>query len=50
MGYALLLATRLMLDSVFTPAVRSYWERLHGRPAFLAAKAVQNEEPYWASA
>ncbi len=40
-GYALLLARQLKLDASFTPAVRSYWDRLSARPGFLAAKAAQ---------
>lgn len=40
-GYALLLARQLKLDAKFSPAIRAYWERLSGRPAFLAARKAQ---------
>jgi glutathione S-transferase len=40
-GYALLLAAQLDLDTEFTPAVATYWARLQGRPGFQAAKASQ---------
>lgn len=44
-GYALLLARSLKLDAKFSPAIQAYWERLSGRPAFLAAKAAQKALP-----
>ncbi len=40
-GYALLLATHLNLDSRFTPALQAYWLRLQLRPAYQRALAVQ---------
>jgi glutathione S-transferase len=40
-GYALLLAAQLGLDSEFTPAIAAYWARLQARPGFQAAKASQ---------
>ncbi len=40
-GYALLLATELDLDSEFSPAIAAYWARLQERPGFKAAKASQ---------
>jgi glutathione S-transferase len=40
-GYALLFAEVLKLDEGFSPAVRSYWSRLKGRPGFQAAKQAQ---------
>lgn len=40
-GYALLLAHALKLDDRMSPAIKSYWQRLKSRPAFLAAKAAQ---------
>lgn len=40
-GYALLLARSLKLDSGFPPLVADYWQRLTARPAFTAAKAAQ---------
>lgn len=40
-GYALLLAHSLKLDGRMSPAIKSYWQRLKLRPAFLAAKAAQ---------
>ncbi|UVO51884.1 glutathione S-transferase family protein [Sphingomonas sp. SUN019] len=40
-GYALLLADSLKLDSRFSPLVAAYWERLSARPGFIAAKAAQ---------
>jgi len=42
-GYALLLAAQLGLDSEFSPAVAAYWARLQARPGFQAAKASQIE-------
>ncbi len=41
-GYALMLAELLGLDSKFTPAVAAYWVRLRSRPAFERALAAQN--------
>jgi glutathione S-transferase len=40
-GYALMLAELLGLDSKFTPSVAAYWSRLRSRPAFERALAVQ---------
>ena len=40
-GYALLLARSLGLESAFTPAVAEYWDRLSARPGFERAKAAQ---------
>ena len=40
-GYALLLAEQLGLDTEFTPAIAAYWARLQARPGFKAAKASQ---------
>ena len=40
-GYALMLAELLGLDSKFTPAVAAYWSRLRTRPAFERALAAQ---------
>ena len=40
-GYALMLAELLGLDSKFTPAVSAYWTRLRTRPAFERALAAQ---------
>lgn len=40
-GYALLFANALGLDSDFSEAMRGYWNRLSTRPAFLAALAAQ---------
>lgn len=40
-GYALLLAGSLKLDSGFPPSVAAYWQRLIARPGFIAAKAAQ---------
>ncbi|MDI3510491.1 MAG: glutathione S-transferase family protein [Pseudomonadota bacterium] len=42
-GYALLLARHLGLDTQFTPAVAAYWQRLQDRPAFLRALRVEQE-------
>jgi glutathione S-transferase len=42
-GYALLFARTLGLDHKFSPEVVAYWERLSARPAFLAAKAAQED-------
>ena len=44
-GYALLLARNLNLGHKFSPEVLAYWERLSSRPAFLAAKAAQDQKP-----
>ena len=41
-GYALMLAELLRLDSKFTPAVAAYWVLLKSRPAFARALAAQN--------
>lgn len=40
-GYALLLAQHLALESRFTPAVMAYWERLQQRDAYLRALRSQ---------
>ncbi len=40
-GYALMLAELLGLDSKFTPAVSAYWTRLRTRPAYERALAAQ---------
>jgi glutathione S-transferase len=40
-GYALLLARQLKLGAKFSPAIQAYWDRLSGRPAFLAARKAQ---------
>lgn len=40
-GYALLLAQRIGLDQKFTPAVRTYWERIQTREGFRRALAAQ---------
>lgn len=42
-GYALLLARHLGLDSRFTPAVADYWERLRTREGFQRALAAQEQ-------
>lgn len=42
-GYALLFARTLGLDGKFSPEVAGYWQRLSARPAFLAAKAAQED-------
>lgn len=42
-GYALLFARTLGLDAKFSPEVNEYWDRLSARPAFLAAKAAQQD-------
>lgn len=41
-GYALMLATRLKLNSQFPPAVAAYWERLQQRDGFKRAIAAQD--------
>ena len=33
-GYALVLATSLNIDEVFTPNIKRYWDRISERPAF----------------
>jgi glutathione S-transferase len=43
-GYALLLANHLKLAERFTPAVTDYWLRVSTRPAFQAAKRVQERD------
>jgi len=40
-GYALLLAAQLGLDTDFGPQTAAYWARLQARPGFQAAKAAQ---------
>lgn len=40
-GYALLLARTLRLDTAFTPAISAYWARLQARDGFMRAKAAQ---------
>ena len=40
-GYALLLAQHIGLESLFKPAVRAYWERLQQREAFKRALDAQ---------
>lgn len=51
-GYALLLARTLKLDSDLPPAIADYWERLSTRPAYLRARQAQSgtvsvlPEPY----
>lgn len=47
-GYALLLAHQLGLNSAFKPATQAYWDRISARPAFAAAKAAQKDQPDWA--
>ena len=42
-GYALLLAQHIGLESRFTPAVLSYWERLRARDGFLRALGAQEK-------
>ncbi len=42
-GYALMLASHLGLDTQFTPAVAAYWERLQSRPALQRALTVQHQ-------
>ncbi|MDF2493237.1 glutathione S-transferase family protein [Sphingomonas sp.] len=43
-GYALLLAKSLKIDSGFPPAVAAYWQRLKSRDGFARAKAAQKVE------
>lgn len=40
-GYALMLAQTLGIDSHFKPAAAAYWQRLQQRPAFRSALQVQ---------
>ena len=40
-GYALLLAGKLGLDTAFPPAVAAYWSRLQARDGYQRARAVQ---------
>jgi glutathione S-transferase len=40
-GYALLLAQHLGLDSRFTPSVQAYWQRLQARSGYQRAMAAQ---------
>ncbi len=40
-GYALLLASHLGLDTRFTPAVAAYWQRMQNREAYQRALSVQ---------
>jgi len=40
-GYALLLAQHLGLEAQFTPAIRSYWERLQQRDAYRRSQQAQ---------
>jgi glutathione S-transferase len=42
-GYALMLARSLGLDTEFTPAVRSYWERISSRDGFKRAQGAQED-------
>ncbi len=50
-GYALLLARNLKLDDGFEPLTAAYWQRLAARPAYLAARAAQQDGPRdWAVA
>jgi glutathione S-transferase len=42
-GYALMLACQLGLDTKFTPAVAAYWQRLESRPAYRRALAAEVE-------
>ncbi|MFS8976735.1 glutathione S-transferase family protein [Cupriavidus necator] len=41
LGYALLLAQHLGLQSRFTPAIADYWQRLQLRPGFIRALKAQ---------
>jgi len=41
-GFALMLATNLVLSAQFTPAVAAYWQRLQQRDGF--QKAIQAEQ------
>lgn len=49
-GYALMLATELDLDSHFKPGVRDYWTRLQARPGFERALQRQGNQPSAANA
>jgi glutathione S-transferase len=40
-GYALLLAQRLKLDTLFGPNTAAYWQRLQGRDGFRRARAAE---------
>lgn len=42
-GYALVLARHLGLDTGFSPAVAAYWQRLQDRPAFQRALRVERD-------
>jgi glutathione S-transferase len=42
-GYALVLADHLGLNTQFTPTVTAYWQRLQNRPAFQSALRVERE-------
>ncbi len=42
-GYALLLATHLGLDTQFSPAIAAYWQRLQQRPTYQRALAIQHQ-------
>ncbi len=41
-GYALMLAAHLELDSQWGPATQAYWQRLQARPAFARALAAEH--------
>jgi glutathione S-transferase len=42
-GYALLLARNLHLESKFSSEISAYWDRISVRPGFLAARAAQGQ-------
>lgn len=42
-GYALMLASTIGLDSAFAPEVAAYWQRLQARPAWQRARAAQHD-------
>lgn len=42
-GYALMLATHLQLETRFTPAVAAYWQRLQHRSAYKQALVAQQQ-------
>ena len=42
-GYALMLATHLGMDTQFKPAIAAYWERLQQRPTFQRALSLQHQ-------
>lgn len=42
-GYALMLAQQVKLDSEFTPAVAAYWQRLQQREGFVRALQAQQQ-------